>query len=124
MPSQTPWAIDAYETDTGEKPVWSFIAGLEGRNRVEAIALVKLLEEGGNTLRRPHSGALGGGLFELRGREVRIFYVFRPGRKVILLDGELKKRKDVPRKTLARVKGYQAEVQRQARRGSSRRREP
>jgi hypothetical protein len=36
-------------------------------------ALVKLLEEQGNLLRRPQSGALGAGLFELRGKEVRLF---------------------------------------------------
>ena len=61
-------------------------------------------------------------MFELRGKEVRIFYVFRPGQKIILLDGELKKRKDIPRKTLARVRGYQTNVERKARRGLSGRR--
>lgn len=104
------WVVDVYETAKGERPAWAFIAGLEGRNRAEAIALVKLLEERGNALRRPHSGALGEGLFELRGKEVRIFYVFLPGRAAILLDGEVKKRDDIPPKTLARVRGYQKEV--------------
>jgi len=56
-----PWTIDAYETPKGEKLVWAFIQGLEGRNKVEAIALVQLLEEKGNSLRRPQSGALGEG---------------------------------------------------------------
>jgi len=73
------WTIDAYETDGGEAPAWSFIQKLEGRNKVEAIALVKLLEESGILLRRPQSGALGAGLFELRGKEVRLFYTFLPG---------------------------------------------
>jgi len=41
---------------------------LEGRNQAEAIALVKLLEERRNSLRRPQSAALGEGLFELRGK--------------------------------------------------------
>ena len=105
------WVVDVYETAQGERPAWAFIAGLEGRNKAEAIALVKLLEEKGNTLRRPHSGALGEGLFELRGKEVRIFYVFLPGRVAVLLDGEVKKRDDIPPKTLARVRGYQKEVE-------------
>jgi len=39
------WTIDAYETDGGETPAWSFIRQLEGRDKIEAIALVKLLEE-------------------------------------------------------------------------------
>jgi len=109
-PSKGRWTVDAYVKGTGEKPAWTFIQGLEGRNRVEAIALVKLLEEQGNLLRRPQSGALGEGLFELRGREVRIFYVFVPGRTMLLLDGEIKKRDDIPRRTLERLRRFQAEV--------------
>jgi hypothetical protein len=90
---------------------------------VEVFALVKLLEERGNTLRRPHSGALGGGLFELRGKEVRLFYVFRPGREAVLLDGEIKKRSDVPRKTLTRLRGYQRELARRSGTTTRRRRQ-
>lgn len=104
------WTIDAYETDGGEAPAWSFIRHLEGRDKVEAIALVKLLEEQGSQLRRPQSAALGDGLFELRGKRVRLFYVFRPGRLVVLLDGEIKKRDDIPSRTLARMRVLQAEV--------------
>jgi hypothetical protein len=66
MPAKRPWTIDAYETAQGSKAVWAFIEALEGRDKVEAIALVKLLEDQGNALRRPQSGALGEGLFELR----------------------------------------------------------
>jgi Phage derived protein Gp49-like (DUF891) len=113
-PPKGRWSLDAYETDAGDSPAWSFIGGLEGRDRVEAIALVKLLEEQGNLLRRPQSGALGEGLFELRGKQVRIFYVFLPGRAIALLDGEIKKRDDIPRRTLERMKSLQAEVMRRA----------
>jgi hypothetical protein len=112
------WTIDAYETDRGEAPVWSFIRGLEGRDRVEAIALVKLLEEQGNLLRRPQSGALGDGLFELRGKQVRLFYLFLPGRVIVLLGGEIKKRDDIPTGTLSRMRALQAKV---AGRGAARR---
>ena len=112
------WTIDAYETDAGEAPAWSFIRRLEGRDRVEAIALVKLLEEQGNLLRRPQSGALGDGLFELRGKQVRLFYVFLPGRVIVLLSGEIKKRDDIPAGTLARMRALQTEV---AGRGAARR---
>lgn len=112
-----PWKIDVYETEMGAKPAWSFIEALEGRNKAEAIALVKLLEEKGNALRRPHSGVLGQGLFELRGKEVRIFYMFLPNRVVVLLEGEIKKRDDMPAKTLERVRGYQKEVARRKQAG-------
>lgn len=77
---------------------------------VEAVALIKLLEERGNTLRRPHSASLGGGLFELRGDQVRIFYVFRPGRRIALLNGVLKKRGRVPAEALRLARRYQKEV--------------
>lgn len=75
---QEPWTIDAYATAAGERPVQVFIEGLDERDKAEAIALIKLLEEQGNGLKRPHSRALGSGLFELRGRQVRIFYMFLP----------------------------------------------
>lgn len=116
--AEPPWTIDAYETEQGERPALSFLQGLEGRNKAEAIALVQLLRERGNSLRRPRSGALGGGLFELRGKEVRIFYMFLPNRVAVLLDGEIKKRDDIPVKTLERVLGYQKEAVR--RKGASR----
>ena len=108
------WTIDAYATAGGAKPVWAFIQGLEGSDKVEAFALVKLLEEKGNLLRRPHSGALGDGLFELRGKQVRLFYTFLPARVIVLLDGEIKKRDDIPVRTLTRMRIVQAEVLRRA----------
>ena len=104
------WTVDAYESEEGIRPVWTFIEGLQGRNKAEAIALVKIVEEQGNALRRPQSGALGEDLFELRGKEVRIFYMFLPRRVVVLLDGEIKKRDNIPKKALDRVRGYQKEI--------------
>jgi hypothetical protein len=58
MESGERWTVDVYESEAGDRPAWSFMAALEGRSRAEAFALVKLLEERGKTLRRPHSGAL------------------------------------------------------------------
>ena len=86
------WTVDAFETDGGDSPAWSFIRRLEGRQ----------------------SGALGDGLFELRGKQVRIFYVFLPGRSIMLLDGEIKKRDAIPRRTLQRMKSLQGVVMRRA----------
>ncbi len=121
MPAQGPWKIDVYETEKGVRPVWSFIEGLTGRDKVEALALVKLLEEQGNRLRRPQSGALGEGLFELRGKQVRIFYTFLPKRFIVLLDGEIKKRNAIPARTLERMRGYQKKVSRRGRKQEGKR---
>lgn len=43
----------------------------------------------------PNAKNLGGGLYELRGTQIRIFYCFR-GRRIVLLDGTIKKRMDIP----------------------------
>jgi hypothetical protein len=60
---------------------------------------------------RPTRKLVDAGLFELRGHQVRIFYTFRPGRRIVLLDGMIKKRDDIPRAVLKRVRGYLAEVE-------------
>ncbi len=100
------WTIHEYATLGGEKPVLSFLQGLEGRNKRDAIALIQLLRERGNQLRPPHSKAVETGLFELRGHQVRIFYMFRPGRRIVLLDGMVKKQDEIPDEVLKRVRGY------------------
>ena len=84
--AQAGWTIDDCTTASGDSPVRAFLAGLQGRDRVEAFALLQLLAERGDTLRLPHSRPLGGGLFELRGMQVRIFYVFKPHKRLVLLD--------------------------------------
>jgi hypothetical protein len=61
---------------------------------------------------------LGDGLFELRGKHVRIFYMFLQRRVIVLLAGEIKKRDARPAKMLALVRGYRQEVlSRQGKRG-------
>lgn len=61
---------------------------------------------------------MGGGLFELRAhpRPVRIFYVFQPGRRIIVLDGIVKKRGKIPDDVLKRIREYQRELESRARR--------
>ncbi|MBL8111920.1 MAG: type II toxin-antitoxin system RelE/ParE family toxin, partial [Acidobacteria bacterium] len=81
-----------------------------GRDRVEAIALIGLLGQQGNQLRRPQSGMLGDGLFELRGKQIRIFYMFLPGWVIVLLDGEIMKQNKVPSKTIERKRRHMKET--------------
>jgi hypothetical protein len=107
---QEGWLVDEYSDASGKSHIREFLSSLQGRDKVEAWALIKLLEERGNQMRSPKSEALGDGLFELRGHQVRIFYVFRPGRRIILLDGILKKQDKIPPKVLARMRTYQKEV--------------
>ena len=72
--------------------------------------MIQFLSERGNTLRLPHSRSLGEGLNELRGKQVRIFYVFRPQRRIVLLDGMVKKRDDIPDMVLKRLRQLQRDV--------------
>jgi hypothetical protein len=52
-------------------------------------------------------------LFDLRGRSsgIRIFYVYRPGRQIVLLDGVIKKRGDIPASRLRQVRRLQRDVE-------------
>lgn len=90
--------------------VRGFLSQLDRRDFREAAALIRMLEARGNQVREPRSKALGGGLFELRGDQVRIYYVFRPGRRVVLLDGFIKKRGDIPSALMRRLRQLQTEV--------------
>jgi hypothetical protein len=77
--------------------------------------LIKLAEERGNQLREPHSKALGGGLYELRGKQLRMFYVFGPGgRTMTLLDGIIKKRDRIPESALMRARRLKADLEARA----------
>jgi len=105
------WRIDDYEEAGGHSPVRDFIRGLEQADKAESAALIKLLQELGNQIRPPRSRALGQGLFELRGKQVRIFYVYLPGQRAVLLDGIVKKREDIPPDVLERVRRLQKETQ-------------
>ena len=104
------WTLDEYVTEQEESPIRNFLSGLEASDRVEAFALIQLARERGNTLRLPHSKALGNGLHELRGKQVRIFYVFQPGRRIVLIDGMLKKRNDIPSAELRRLRKIQETI--------------
>ena len=100
-----------WEIEEHGSRVRDFIAGLtDVRAFDEAAALIKLVRERGNRLRKPRSAPLGGGLFELRGEQVRIVYMFRPAHRIVLLDGMVKKRNDIPHDVLEWVRQLQKEV--------------
>jgi len=113
------WKIEEYTAPNGEKPVLTFLEGLQGRNKREAIALLQLIAERGNTLRSPHSKVVETGLLELRGHQVRIFYVFRPGQRIVLLDGMVKKQDEIPGSILKRVRAYRQVLEEADRKAAS-----
>jgi hypothetical protein len=104
------WRVEAYRTAAGESLTRTFMGSLNDRNRADAAALIKLVEERGNLLREPHSKQVEGALYELRRSQVRIFFTFRPGRRVVLLDGIVKKRDRIPVDVLKRVRALLADL--------------
>ena len=106
------WTVTEYALPGGAVPLLTFLQELTGDAKMEAIAALKLVAERGNTLREPVSKALGEDLFELRGRTsgVRIFYTFKSGRVIVLLDGVIKKRGDIPARELERMRRLRKEA--------------
>ena len=106
----TQWTVEWYRTTRGEVPAKTFLDGLAERSLEEALALLELAKRRGNQLREPKAKALGDGLFELRGHQVRLFYVFRPGRQLLMLDGMVKKRDEIPRDVMKRLRQVQLAI--------------
>ena len=106
------WNLAFYQTPRGERPAAAFVEQLPEAARAEVAALLAALRERGNLLRPPHSKALGDGLFELRSvkHAVRVFYMFLPDQRIVLLDGIVKKRDDIPVPVLRRLRMLQREV--------------
>lgn len=98
-----PWKVEEFKNARGDLAVTTFAATLDQRDREEAAALVRALGERGAELGMPNAKNLGGGLHELRGTQIRIFYCFR-GRRIVLLDGIIKKRMDIPPEVLKKVR--------------------
>ena len=75
------WTVHSLNTAKGTR-LDAFLDGLSDDDAAaEAEALVEMLEEHGNNLRRPTCAPLGHGLFEARGLTtgVRLFFVYAPG---------------------------------------------
>src|SRR3989338_10874322 len=69
--------VVVYYTDAkGYTPALEFLLGLPQDDQRKAFAYVSYLEERGEVLRRPIAEYLGGKLYELRPKQVRILYAF------------------------------------------------
>ncbi|MCY4510850.1 MAG: type II toxin-antitoxin system RelE/ParE family toxin [Acidobacteria bacterium] len=104
------WAVHSLDTPRGTTTLEEFVDGLSDDTAAEAEALVEMLEQHGNKLRLPVSKPLGNGLFEARGLTtgVRLFFVFAPGHRIVVLDGYVKKRTSIPARIMARIRRLQA----------------
>jgi phage-related protein len=107
--------VDYYELPSGEKPVETFLDGLDLKMRVKALGSIDILAEFGNKLREPYSKAIGKGLYELRikfaGDITRIFYFFIVDNKIILTNGFIKKTPKTPPGEIALARKYKADYE-------------
>jgi len=98
------WDIVLYKTVNGDCPVEVFIDSIDDpKLKAKILRDLDLLEEKGNLLGEPHSKPIKdsrGSLFELRSKQssniTKIFYYFRKGRKIVLLNGFVKKANKTP----------------------------
>ncbi|MCL2717690.1 MAG: type II toxin-antitoxin system RelE/ParE family toxin [Lachnospiraceae bacterium] len=110
------FVVDYYKLPNGEKPVEKFIEGLDEKMRSKALSSIDILAIYGNAIRKPHSKALGKGLFELRIKFAnditRIFYFFIVDNKIILTNGFIKKSLKTPPNEIALARKYKADFER------------
>ena len=89
--------MERWEVET-EPEVTDWLASLPDGAFIAASGHIDLLAEYGNTLREPHTKALGGGLFELRfdlaRRSWRISFYYAPARLIVLLTVFAKQRRN------------------------------
>ncbi len=97
------WKIIYYTTPSGDKPVKDFL-DIYPRAKVKALRILYYIEEFGLSFAIPHIKKLSGTpLWEIRilGEDsIRILYVTKQEKKVILLHAFVKKTEQTPRKEI------------------------
>jgi hypothetical protein len=110
------WRIEFYTTRTGHKPMRAFLDSLTGKHDDQAVAMMRRLQREGSAI--PIARPIETGLFELKGFQVRIYFVYRPGRRIILLDGDVKKQDKISQDVLKRIRGYRRDFENREAEGS------
>ena len=102
-----------YDKADGTEPAKDFILSLDKKMRAKMLRTISLLADNGPDLREPCSKPLGDAIFELRakvGSDIsRVLYFFIVGRRVILINGFIKKTQKTPPAELERAKRYRAD---------------
>ncbi len=94
------FTVVLYETEDGKTPVEDWMDSLDPKMRAKLIAMLLLLEEKGNALRKPYTESLGDGIFELRaiqGNNIsRALFFFYFNQRIIVTNGFIKKQQKTP----------------------------
>ncbi len=105
LSSKGDWLVRMYKDARGREPVGEFLDGLPAGVRSRVFDSVDLLERLGTGLGMPHASHVSGYPFwelrvSARGHAVRVFYVARPGREMVLLHAFEKKSRRAPTREL------------------------
>ena len=99
-----------YRTSEGRCPIEEYLSELDSKAFNAVSRAFEALRQNGPKLRRPISGSLGDGLFELRvddrSNARRVIYFFMQGEQAILTNGFNKKTNKTPRQEIERAKRY------------------
>lgn len=108
--------IEFYDTEDGKCPLQEYLDSLDPKLLAKTLRTIDLLENNGTALRKPYSGPLGNGIFELRTKQgsdiTRVLYFFFVGNKAILTNGFTKKTQKTPVSELDTAKKYKADYER------------
>ena len=91
--------VEFYTTADGECPTEDFLDKLSPSNELPFVdRMIRLLEQYGNELKRPHVDILRDHIWELRirtKRQIRLLYFFFSRNRIIITHGFIKKDKKV-----------------------------
>lgn len=107
------WAIEFYANDRGDELVKDFIRVQDEITKAKLVRIIDLAATYGPNLGMPYSKNMKNGLYELRimGKtNIRIFYIFMIGKRIILLHGFVKKTQKTPKNEIEIAKKRQKEL--------------
>lgn len=111
------FTVQFYESEDGAQPVLEFLRSLEPKMRAKTGAMMELLAEKGNELRKPYTEHLDDGIFELRviqGNNIaRTLFFFYVEKRIIITNGFIKKQRKTPKAELQLAKLRRADFLRQ-----------
>jgi phage-related protein len=98
------WVVEYYRDAHGRQPVRDFIHSLPGDSQAKIYRTIKLLREYGVLLKEPYTKQIRGKIRELRITDnrgaVRILYFTVTGKRLILLNGFIKKSDKTPEREI------------------------
>jgi phage-related protein len=109
------YEIVFYTTPRGEALFQKFLDSMTDKLRSKVMKLLDLLEEHGPNLKRPYSDMLRDGIRELRCQQghnnIRAFYFFFQGKKIIITHGLIKKTDKVPPTEIDKAVSYKRDFE-------------